>query len=59
MTGYFISDIVKWGVCLLDFDNNDWSYDPHIDVVYVREGSKLYTWLALVNRQKQQSFWQV
>jgi hypothetical protein len=58
MTGYFISDLIKWGVKLDQFDPNDWSYDSHIDVVYIREDSKLYTWLALV-RQKQQSFWQV
>ena len=47
MTGYPISDIIEWKICLLDWPNEDWDYDPASDFVFVREGSKLYTWLAL------------
>ena len=47
MTGYPISKIIEWGIDLDQFDHIDWSYDPHFDVVFVREGSKIYTWLAL------------
>ena len=52
MTGYPISDIIKWGIDLMQFDLCDWEYDPKLDVVFVREGSKVYTWLALFDRQK-------
>jgi len=47
MTGYSISEIINWGIDLGQFDPIDWTYDPHFDVVFVREGSKIYTWLAL------------
>lgn len=47
MTGYPIAKIIEWGVCLLDWPNADWDYDPNFDVVFVRPGSKLFTYLAL------------
>ncbi len=59
MTGYPISDTIRWGICLLDWPNEDWDYDPYFDVVFVREGSKLYTYLALFDREKTDSFSQV
>jgi hypothetical protein len=50
MTGYPIDKIIDWGVCLLDWPYSDWDYDTQFDIILVREGSKLYTWLALLNR---------
>jgi hypothetical protein len=47
MTGYPISKIIEQQVCLLDWPNTDWDYDPYFDVVFVREGTKLFTYLAL------------
>lgn len=47
MKAYPIASIIEWGVCLLDWPNEDWNYDAHFDVVFVRPGSKLYTYLAL------------
>lgn len=52
MTGYPISDIIEWGVDLMQFDSCDWDYDPTLDVVFVREGSKIYTWLSLFNSHR-------
>lgn len=52
MRGYPISDIIEWGIDLSQFDEIDWSYDPNFDVVFVREGSKIYTWLSLFNHHK-------
>lgn len=50
MTGYPISKICQWKINLLDWPNTDWDFDPNFDVVLVREGSKLYTLLALYYR---------
>jgi hypothetical protein len=44
---YPISDIIEWGVKLDQFDDCDWTYNVNLDIVVVREGTKLYTWLAL------------
>lgn len=51
MTGYPITDIINWQICLMDWPHSDWDYDPHFDVVFVREGSKLYTYLALFGKK--------
>jgi hypothetical protein len=56
---YPISDIIEWGIDLGQFDRCDWSYNANFDIVVVREGSKLYTWLALFNTHKENPFWQV
>ena len=47
MTGFPIDKIISRGFDLNSFDHNDWSYDPQFDVVFVREGSKIYTFLTL------------
>jgi hypothetical protein len=47
MTGYAISEIIDRRIDLHQFDIRDWTYDPSFDVVFVREGSKIYTYLAL------------
>lgn len=47
MTGYPISKIIDKKIDLHKFDYNDWNYDVNLDVVFVREGSKIYTYLAL------------
>lgn len=51
MTGYPISIIIDRNIDLHSFDYGDWTYDPHFDVVFVREGSKIYTFLALAFEQ--------
>lgn len=47
MTGYPMSDVADSGVKLQDWSETDWSYDAFFDVVFVREGTPLYTYLAL------------
>jgi hypothetical protein len=47
MTGYPISALIMKGIDLDTFDTNDWSYDVHFDVVYVRENTVMWTFLAL------------
>lgn len=47
MTGYPISKIIERNIDLFQFDLNDWEYDPNQDVVFIREGTKAYTFLAL------------
>lgn len=47
MTGFPIDKIIDRGFNLYSFDSSDWSYDPQFDVVFVREGSKIYTFLTL------------
>jgi hypothetical protein len=47
MTGYPISLIIDKGIDLHQFDCADWDYDPHFEVVFVRPGTKLFTFLAL------------
>lgn len=49
MTGYPIALVIEHQICLLDYPNEDWEYDPNFDVVFPRPGSKLYTLLALLN----------
>lgn len=46
MTGYPMSKIIGQ-VRLYDWPECDWSYDPHFDVVFVRENTPMYTFLAL------------
>lgn len=48
MTGYAIAKIIDRNIDLHQFDYSDWTYDANFDVVFVREGSKLYTYLALI-----------
>ncbi len=44
---WLMSDIVDSGVKLDQFDEKDWFYSAHFDIVFVRLGSPLYTWLSL------------
>ena len=48
MTGYPISKIIERQVRLQDWPNSDWDYDPQFDVVFIRPGTRLFTYLALV-----------
>jgi hypothetical protein len=42
-----MSQIIGAGVDLTEFRDSDYSYDARMDVIFVRVGSELYTWLAL------------
>lgn len=42
-----MSEIISAGVDLTEFPDSDYSYDARTDVIFVRVGSALYTWLAL------------
>ena len=41
--------IIGSGLDLTKFSDEDYVYNPHMDVVFVRIGSRLYTWLGLTN----------
>jgi hypothetical protein len=47
MTGYAMSEVVNSNIRLQDWPVTDWSYDAHFDVIFVREQSPFYTYLAL------------
>lgn len=47
MTCFPISQIIDRKIDLQSFDLGDWNYDPHFDIVCVREGSKIFTFLIL------------
>lgn len=42
-----LSLIVNRNVDLTTFDERDWVYDPIFSVIFVRQDSKLFSWLAL------------
>ena len=41
-----MSRVIEAGVDLTQFED-DYHYSVHFDVVFVKVGSRLYTWLAL------------
>jgi hypothetical protein len=47
MTAYPISNLIEWGIKLTQFSESDWSYDPQLDLVFIRVPSKLSTWIEL------------
>ena len=42
-----MSKTIGLGVDLTQFSNKDYSYDPRMDVIFVRVGSPLFTWISL------------
>jgi hypothetical protein len=42
-----MSKIIESGVDLTQFSIKDYSYDPRMDVIFVRVGSPLFTWISL------------
>jgi hypothetical protein len=42
-----MSEIVSAGVDLTEFRDSDYSYDARTDVIFVRVGSPLFTWISL------------
>lgn len=40
-------DVIDTGVQLDQFEEGDWHYSAQFDVLFVRRGSPLYTWLSL------------
>jgi len=42
-----MSEVIDNNIKLDQFNESDWSYDAHFDVVFVREGSPIYTFLVL------------
>lgn len=47
MTAYPISTLINLGIKLTQFNPLDWSYDPQMDLVFIRVPSKLSTWIEL------------
>jgi hypothetical protein len=47
MTAYSTSEIVKHNIRLSNWPECDWAFDQHFNVVFVRENTPLYTYLAL------------
>jgi hypothetical protein len=47
MKGYAITEIIELGIDLDQFDPADWHYDPIMDVVLARPGSRIAVYLAL------------
>jgi hypothetical protein len=48
MTGFDMTKIACQRVDLYSWDWNDWTYDPHFDVVFVLENSPIETYLTLL-----------
>ena len=44
-----MSQVIEWGLRIEDWPETDWSYEAAYDVFFVRENTKLATWLALRN----------
>ncbi len=42
-----MSDVIDSGTDLSKFCEEDWHYSAQFDVLFVRRGSPLYTWLCL------------
>lgn len=44
---YAFCEIMDWGIDLTQFSDEDYTYSPKFDVVFVKISSPLYTWIAL------------
>jgi len=51
MKGYARARIIELGIDLDQFDALDWHYDPVMDVVIVRPGSRIAVFLALATTE--------
>ena len=42
-----MTKVIDLNINLDQFSEEDWYYSAHYDVLFVKEGSKLYSWIAL------------